>query len=104
MSKTFNIYCDESCHLENDESNVMTLGAVWHDTNITKDTARRLRKIKPNTEVVIITGFMTLAKELIDADIEKGICKILYKPINLNSLYEVVDEIITAKDKGKENA
>ncbi len=24
----FNIYCDESCHLENDASNVMILGAI----------------------------------------------------------------------------
>lgn len=29
MSKTFNIYCDESCHLENDGINVMVLGAIW---------------------------------------------------------------------------
>ena len=25
----YNIYCDESCHLQNDNSNVMVLGAVW---------------------------------------------------------------------------
>lgn len=25
----YNFYCDESCHLENDDSNVMVLGAVW---------------------------------------------------------------------------
>ena len=28
MSKTFNIYCDESCHLENDCKNFMFLGAI----------------------------------------------------------------------------
>ena len=28
MDKTFNIYCDESCHLENDHKNFMFLGAV----------------------------------------------------------------------------
>ena len=25
----YNIYCDESCHLQNDKSNVMVLGAIW---------------------------------------------------------------------------
>ena len=29
MSETFNIYCDESCHLENDGQKAMVLGAVW---------------------------------------------------------------------------
>lgn len=29
MSATFNIYCDESCHLENDRQPVMLLGAIW---------------------------------------------------------------------------
>lgn len=29
MSETFNLYCDESCHLENDHQKVMVLGAVW---------------------------------------------------------------------------
>ncbi|MDP4274260.1 MAG: DUF3800 domain-containing protein [Bacteroidota bacterium] len=28
MSKTFNIYCDESCHLENDHKNFMFMGSV----------------------------------------------------------------------------
>lgn len=26
MSETFNIYCDESCHLEHDQQKVMVLG------------------------------------------------------------------------------
>ncbi|MCX5991268.1 MAG: DUF3800 domain-containing protein [Chloroflexi bacterium] len=29
MSETFNIYCDESCHLEYDNQPVMLLGAIW---------------------------------------------------------------------------
>ncbi len=29
MSQTFNIYCDESCHLESDKKKAMVLGAVW---------------------------------------------------------------------------
>ena len=29
MSDIFNVYCDESCQLENDHQKVMALGAVW---------------------------------------------------------------------------
>ena len=29
MNEVFNVYCDESCHLENDHQPVMLLGAIW---------------------------------------------------------------------------
>jgi len=29
MGQTYNVYCDESCHLQNDGLSVMVLGAVW---------------------------------------------------------------------------
>ena len=29
MSEILNVYCDESCHLENDRQPVMLLGAIW---------------------------------------------------------------------------
>ena len=29
MSEIFNVYCDESCHLEHDRKPVMLLGAIW---------------------------------------------------------------------------
>jgi hypothetical protein len=40
MSDTFNIYCDESCHLENDHQKVMVLGAVWCPFDKTRETGR----------------------------------------------------------------
>lgn len=27
----YNIYCDESCHLENDRQPIMVLGGMWND-------------------------------------------------------------------------
>ena len=36
MSKTFNIYCDESCHLENDHKPYMFLGSVSSAYNQTR--------------------------------------------------------------------
>lgn len=46
MKKAYNVYCDESCHLENDDSNVMVLGAVWCPKNKSRDIAENIRKIK----------------------------------------------------------
>ena len=47
MREIYNIYCDESCHLENDkESNVMVLGAVWCPESRVKEIFERIREIK----------------------------------------------------------
>ena len=46
MSQIFNIYCDESCHLENDRQTAMVFGAVWCPLYQTRKIAVRLREIK----------------------------------------------------------
>ena len=46
MSLPFNIYCDESCHLENDHHGVMVLGAVWCPADEARNAFVRLREIK----------------------------------------------------------
>ncbi|MFI8620623.1 DUF3800 domain-containing protein [Marinomonas sp. NPDC078689] len=46
MSETYNVYCDESCHLENDGIKVMTLGALWCPVTKRVDISKRLREIK----------------------------------------------------------
>ncbi|GGN31609.1 MULTISPECIES: DUF3800 domain-containing protein [Marinomonas] len=46
MSELYNVYCDESCHLENDGINVMTLGALWCPVAKRADISKRLREIK----------------------------------------------------------
>lgn len=46
MSEIFNIYCDESCHLENDRQKVMLLGAIWCPLDKSREIAVRLREIK----------------------------------------------------------
>lgn len=42
----YNIYCDESCHLENDKSPIMLLGAVQCDELSSKKILRDLRILK----------------------------------------------------------
>lgn len=46
MPQVFNIYCDESCHLENDEHSTMTLGAIWCPLRETSRIACDIREIK----------------------------------------------------------
>lgn len=46
MTESFNVYCDESCHLENDHQRVMVLGAVWCPVEKTREIATRFREIK----------------------------------------------------------
>jgi len=43
---TFNIYCDESCHLEHDNSVVMVLGAIWASQKASKQAAQRIMELK----------------------------------------------------------
>ena len=46
MTRVFNVYCDESCHLENDRQKAMVLGAVWCPLEKTREIAVRIREIK----------------------------------------------------------
>lgn len=46
METTYNIYCDESCHLLNDKNKVFVLGAVWIDINKAPEIFKQLRDLK----------------------------------------------------------
>ncbi len=46
MSQIINIYCDESCHLENDHQAIMVLGAVWCPLEKVREITLRIREIK----------------------------------------------------------
>jgi hypothetical protein len=46
MTTEFNVYCDESCHLENDHQKVMVLGAIWCPVEKRREIAVRLREIR----------------------------------------------------------
>jgi hypothetical protein len=46
MSDVINIYCDESCHLEHDQSPVMLLGALSCPALKAREVAVKLREIK----------------------------------------------------------
>jgi hypothetical protein len=45
-ARLINIYCDESCHLENDREKVMVLGGVYCDADQTRRISSAIRGIK----------------------------------------------------------
>lgn len=47
----YNVYCDETCHLEHDEINVMVLGAVWCPQENLKEINQQIRAIKERNGV-----------------------------------------------------
>ncbi|MGE5339892.1 MAG: DUF3800 domain-containing protein [Candidatus Omnitrophota bacterium] len=46
MSVNYNIYCDESCHLENDHQKAMVLGGIWCPKEKVKEISNNLRQLK----------------------------------------------------------
>lgn len=46
MSKTFNIYCDESCHIENDHKKYIFLGSISSAYPQVKRHTKRIRDLK----------------------------------------------------------
>ena len=42
----YNVYCDESCHLQNDGKPVMVLGALWLPAENVREVADRILEIK----------------------------------------------------------
>lgn len=46
MDILYDIYCDESCHLEHDRQKAMVLGGIWCADSNRKKIARQIRQIK----------------------------------------------------------
>lgn len=46
MHKVFNIYCDESCHLEHDRQPVMLLGSIWCPREEIRRNTEDIRDLK----------------------------------------------------------
>jgi len=55
MTNTFNIYCDESCHLLNDGHKAMAIGAIRAPVNTITEVANRIRDIKEENGITRMT-------------------------------------------------
>lgn len=52
MREIINIYCDESCHLENDKEKVMALGAVYCPTSKKSEIFQMLSELKKKHNLI----------------------------------------------------
>lgn len=46
MNKTFNLYCDESCHLENDHQSFMMMAYIYSPYNQVRNHIEQIREIQ----------------------------------------------------------
>ena len=52
MKENINIYCDESCHLQNDKESIMALGAVYCPTAKKEEIFNRIAEIKKKHDLI----------------------------------------------------
>lgn len=52
MRELISIYCDESCHLQNDNENVMTIGAVYCPTSKKEEVFQRIADLKDKHKLI----------------------------------------------------
>lgn len=47
----YNVYCDESCYMENDDSNIMAIGGIWCPKEKIREINARIKEIKQKYNV-----------------------------------------------------
>ena len=57
---------------------------------------RRIKRIKPETNVVIVTAYVV--DDLIQQALNEGACGLLHKPIDIERLLGMLDQIVTHSD------
>lgn len=66
MSKTFNIYCDESCHIENDHRGYMFLGSICAPYNKTKEYTQEISELKRKHHFYAEIKWTSVSKSKLD--------------------------------------
>ena len=46
MSELYNVYCDESCHIQHDGNDIMVIGGVFCPKSKAKKINKEIRRIK----------------------------------------------------------
>ena len=86
----YNVYCDESCHLENDHQPVMLLGAIWCPKSDVRNLSVEIRKIKAKHNARGELKWTKVSKARQDFYIE--LLEYFFKTSQLNFRCLVVDD------------
>jgi DNA-binding NtrC family response regulator len=62
---------------------------------------RQIKSLQPNLVAIIMTGYAEEMRELIDQTLKENAHTCLAKPLKIETLIELLDEIIVAKNEGR---
>jgi two-component system response regulator HydG len=65
------------------------------------ETYMELRKIRPSIKAIMITAYRQEAQNLVEEAIKNNLYLCLYKPIDLDKMLKIVEEILAAKTKAE---
>ncbi|MET3501116.1 hypothetical protein ABIC45_002728 [Mucilaginibacter rubeus] len=70
MSKTYNLYCDESCHIENDHKPYMFLASICSSFNQVKKHTEKIKEIKLKHNFFAEIKWSSVSKSKLDFYLE----------------------------------
>jgi DNA-binding NtrC family response regulator len=65
------------------------------------ETFVSIREIRPNLTAIVITGYFKELNKLVEQALEKGAYTCLEKPVNIDELISLIEQIKDKKNKGK---
>jgi len=86
MNEIFNIYCDESCHLENDKQQVMLLGAIWCPQEEVMRLSNKVEDIKSRHKATGELKWSKVSNSRLDFYLELVDCFLSETPLHFRSL------------------
>jgi hypothetical protein len=86
----YNIYCDESCHLEHDKQPIMVVGGMWCPKEDVKKISEQIREIKNRQKACGEIKWVRVSKSRQDLFLE--FVEYFFKTPSLNFRCLVVDE------------
>lgn len=86
----YNIYCDESCHLEHDRQPIMVIGGMWCPKEMVKEISDEIREIKNRRQACGELKWVRVSKSRRDYFLE--LVDYFFKTPSLNFRCIIVDD------------
>lgn len=90
---------DTFCELERQNFDILLLDLNMPNLN-SLETYRRIKKLRPDMITILMTGYAEQMNDMIDYTIDDGAYTVLPKPINVEQLLNLLQQITAEKSKG----
>jgi DNA-binding NtrC family response regulator len=90
---------DTFCELERQNFDILLLDLNMPNLN-SLETYRRIKKLRPDIITILMTGYAEQMNDMIDYTIDDGAYTVLPKPINVEQLLNLLQQITAEKSKG----